>query len=717
MGGLTGLRSLSLDGNQITEVSHELLHSGIELRRRDYSGLVPQQISLGRNPITTPAAEIVEQGHAAIVSWFKASLAGEVRPLNEVKVILVGDGGAGKTSLRKRLMNLDADPEQDQTYGIDILDQKIKCGKNKEILVHFWDFGGQVTMHATHQFFLTKRSLYILVLDGRQEEDPEYWLKHIQTFGDNSPVLVVLNKMDQNPGFDVNRPFLMDKYPNIKAFFRVACTEPNDNGIRDLLESLTLELPNVELAREPWPETWFNVKTRLQESNENFIDIRTFHEICNEEQVTDKTAQQTLRRHLNDLGIALHFEDPRLKIIQVLNPLWVTQAVYRIITSKELADSHGILTLAQIEQILRNTEESHFDYPEDRRLYIIDLMKEDRFELCYQLPAEQQILIPDLLQVEEPKFDFPEEDILRFRFEYDFLPRSILPRFIVRRHEQIKLGDDGKPLQWRTGVVLSGRDDLNATAVVWSDNRDRKIMISVAGPDRREFFREIRREFGSIHNTFKRLDVSQKVPLPDEPDVDVDYEDLIFHHDEGVPQILVGEVRRKYSVQDLLAGIERPEDRDADAAGPRKGKPRTTSREETFHVFLSHNSKDKPAVRMLNEKLQARGITTWLDEEQLRPGLKWQTALEKIVRTCESAAVCVGPSGEGPWQLNEMEALLNRFAKKQDAPVIPVLLPDAPADVKLPLFLEGHTWVDLRDGMSKAAIDRLIWGITGRKPN
>ena len=58
-------------------------------------------------------------------------------------------------------------------------------------------------MHATHQFFLTRRSVYILVLDSRlnQEENRvEYWLKIIQSFGGESPVLIVGNKVtDQHP--------------------------------------------------------------------------------------------------------------------------------------------------------------------------------------------------------------------------------------------------------------------------------------------------------------------------------------------------------------------------------------------------------------------------------------------------------------------------------------------------------------------------------------
>ncbi|MBT4627428.1 MAG: hypothetical protein HOC63_12145, partial [Rhodospirillales bacterium] len=66
-------------------------------------------------------------------------------------------------------------------------------------------------MHATHQFFLSHRSLYILVLDGRRDEKTEYWLKNIESFGGNSPILIVMNKIDQNPSFELNQRFLKEK--------------------------------------------------------------------------------------------------------------------------------------------------------------------------------------------------------------------------------------------------------------------------------------------------------------------------------------------------------------------------------------------------------------------------------------------------------------------------------------------------------------------------
>ena len=134
-----------------------------------------------------------------------------------------------------------------------------------------------------------------------------------------------------------------------------------------------------------------------------------------------------------------------------------------------------------------------------------------------------------------------------------------------------------------------------------------------------------------------------------------------------------------------------------------------------FDVFLSHSSKDKPAVRQLGRDLLARGIRVWLDEWELVPGRPWQEALEEIIRTTRSAAVLFGPAGMGPWEEPEMRACLSEFVNRR-LPVIPVLLPGAPTKPELPLFLTQFTWVDLRGGLTAEGLDRLEWGITGRKP-
>ena len=132
-----------------------------------------------------------------------------------------------------------------------------------------------------------------------------------------------------------------------------------------------------------------------------------------------------------------------------------------------------------------------------------------------------------------------------------------------------------------------------------------------------------------------------------------------------------------------------------------------------FDVFLCHNGADKPAVKAIAQRLKALGVMPWLDEWELRPGLPWQRLLEQQIDGIRSAAVFVGGAGIGPWQQQEIEAILSVFASRQ-CPVIPVLLDNAPAKPKVPLFLNAMTWVDFRLS-DPDPVERLVWGITGTR--
>jgi hypothetical protein len=132
-----------------------------------------------------------------------------------------------------------------------------------------------------------------------------------------------------------------------------------------------------------------------------------------------------------------------------------------------------------------------------------------------------------------------------------------------------------------------------------------------------------------------------------------------------------------------------------------------------FDVFLCHNSKDKVKVKEIGEQLKERGILPWLDEWELRPGFPWQRLLEAQIEHIKSAAVFVGKDGIGPWAQVELEALLRQFLRR-GFPVIPVLLSEVPSEPKLPLFLEGMTWVDFRRQVPDP-VQHLIWGITGKR--
>jgi tetratricopeptide (TPR) repeat protein len=134
----------------------------------------------------------------------------------------------------------------------------------------------------------------------------------------------------------------------------------------------------------------------------------------------------------------------------------------------------------------------------------------------------------------------------------------------------------------------------------------------------------------------------------------------------------------------------------------------------TFDVFLSHKSQDKEAVTEIAQALKDRGLRPWLDASELIPGRRWQEALEQILEEVRTTAVLVGRDGLGAWEKPEMRAAISESVDR-NLPVIPVLLPGAPAKPKLPLFLREFTWVDLRRGVTREGIDQLVWGIEGKK--
>ncbi len=132
-------------------------------------------------------------------------------------------------------------------------------------------------------------------------------------------------------------------------------------------------------------------------------------------------------------------------------------------------------------------------------------------------------------------------------------------------------------------------------------------------------------------------------------------------------------------------------------------------------VFLAHNSQDKPFVRAINEKLKARGLTSWIDEEQIRPGASFQESIESAIPRCKTAAIFVGQT-IGRVQIMEIRVFINRSLSKQ-IHTIPVLLPGVDSLPDNLLFLQELNWVQFTDEADEAALDKLIWGITGVNPH
>jgi small GTP-binding protein len=564
---LKGLTSLDLSYNKIKKVPEELFLLSLNITLDQFgSGL-----NLYGNPIEEPPLEILKEGKEAVISYFRSLRQSEVKLLNEVKVLIVGEGMAGKTSVLKQLKGEEFNKNESQTHGINIETiqlpefKRLENEELKDIKAHFWDFGGQEVMHASHRFFLSQRSIYLLVLDSRTDNKKDYWLKHISSFGGNAPTIVVINKIDDNAQYDVERKSLNIKYPFIEnRFHKISCV--TGLNIQDLKNSITETLPKTKLFGTPISINWLNTKDELiTETKANrYINKLSFEKICKNNHVTDLIEQKTLLHFLHDLGIILHFDNLNLDDVFVLDPHWVTVGVYRIINSNRI--DKGVLKTSELDFILNDEEikkteydpnkSKKFTYNAHERNYIVHVMKE--FELCYELNTNE-LLIPDLLP-KEPDFEtnFKEDDVLRFNFKYEFLHPSVISRLIIKLKNDIP-----EKKLWRFGMQLKNE---TSEAFVKADLDEKTISICVFGDqlNRRNYFSVLRHALKEINNSFENLEVAEFIPLPGFPLNSVSYTNLLNHERTGRDFYYAGELNKEFHVKHLLDGVINEKQRNKD---------------------------------------------------------------------------------------------------------------------------------------------------------
>jgi internalin A len=538
------LSSLPAGIVQLKQLKTLLLHGNPELN-------IPAEL-LGEDTWNNKDAQ-------KILAYLRDSQQQPQRQLNETKMLVVGQGGVGKSSLINHLIGNPFDPSSPKTGGIDIHHLDLALDQ-RSVRLNIWDFGGQEVMHATHQFFLTQRSLYLFVLDARIERHankPDYWLNLIEQYAsEHAPIIIAINKIDDNPILSLNESAFKKKY-NIKAIIRTSCA--HGTGLAELQEAIHQEVDQLPHVSDTLPASWFNVKQTLEveKQTKDIIEFTSFADLCASQSVAPENCP-TLLGLLHDLGTVLNFYGKAanqnaelvLEETNILNPEWVTSGVYAILNSEMVFNSKGLLKQTDLFAILDSKRYPNFM----AREFILGMMKQ--FELAFQIGASQQYLVPDLLSEDEPTIKgFIAGETLNFEYRYtNFFPSNIFTRFIVRQHERIK---DRTDELWRNGVVIHFE---GMEALVRADGPSKRVTIEVQGNQnrRRELLAIVRSTFDAIHGAFAKLRVHAMIPIPDEEDAAVSYEALLIHERENRSEIFVEDLGKFVQVAPLLAGVDGP---------------------------------------------------------------------------------------------------------------------------------------------------------------
>jgi Leucine-rich repeat (LRR) protein len=512
LGGLAALAILWASDTQVTDLSPliELIRRGCPIK---WSLDIGQGngIYLENCPLTNPPPEIVKQGNDAILNYFRERETGGVDHLFEAKMLILGEGGAGKTSLLRRLYQpgQPLPTESETTKGIVISRQEFKLKDGRPFRLNVWDFGGQQIYHATHQFFLTHRSLYVLVDDTRKDyksvsdEGFKYWLELIDVFGGHSPTLIFQNEKDgRSKAIDFEG--IKRRYGNVEKCYAGNLEKADAaDDIRDGIEFFASHLSHIG---EELPARWLKVRADIEArtSETPYIPVQEYFDIYRRHMDFDRTKALLLSRYLHDLGVFLHFQDDALLARTViLQNEWATTAVFRILDDETVKAQRGRFSSDDCDRLWPDSVYADM-HPE-----LLALMQ--KFELCYELrdSKPQTWLAPQLLPPAKPAaladWGSPEDLVLRYR--YEFLPKGVISRLTVRLHRFVI----NPEMAWVTGVLFE-RDRTAVLVEVLANGSE--IELRARGPEHKALLSVIAADLDALNESFQGLrnKVDKRIP-------------------------------------------------------------------------------------------------------------------------------------------------------------------------------------------------------------
>ena len=547
---LTALTTLFLDINQLTTLPAEIS-----------SLTVLTRLTLDGNPLISPPPEIVEQGTSAILSFLRKILEETPSRVWVSKLLLVGEGGVGKTSLLRQLRGEGFVAGEATTHGIEIRELPLPHPEIDDVAMKLvaWDFGGQEIYHATHQFFLTNRSLFLLAWNARigyEASKLDYWLETIKAKAPDSPVMIVATGIDDDRPVDLPLKELRAKFDRIVGLWKVSNSK--GTGIDDLRLDVGKIAAGLPLMGERWPKTWLDAAETVRASAEQHISPHELFEIMGHRGVADED-QGILARWLHELGDLLYYQENReLDDVVILKPAWVNREICKVLDSVKVKDRCGIFRREDRDMLWSDVESGLRDL-------FLRLM--EQYDLSYRTLADPDLsLVVEHLSLDEHKDfeaawrafgDQPRCKEVTMKFVLSVMPPGIPTWFIARSHRY------SQGIHWKRGALFGDpRQSPEHLGLIRAMPSERTLLLTVRGPHPYYFFDVLRKGLEETLDRFPGMQISKKIPCPGHGDgpcpaeFDLEFLQGAMEQDPPEPQAQCPKRFKMVPISELLFGLD-----------------------------------------------------------------------------------------------------------------------------------------------------------------
>lgn len=439
-------------------------------------------VQLDTAHLISPPPDQAQRGTRNILAYLRCQLRGST-PYRHIKLVIVGEKGAGKSTLFRQLVRGNAHGSSNMDVATFEYPSRIRMRlmhrDKPRITFHVIDFAGDEVYRCTHNCFLTYRSIYLCLwnlADGKESLQRLCpWLHSIQACVPGSPVLLVATHANRRPGLSASTILQWEEevlgkavqlknkttarrlgFPPIMQSVVMDCLSREDiDMLLSDLYTIALQMrhpqTNVPFMSDMLPRSYQELQTLVEVKVRSLCLERRVAPVLRHEELVDYVRSLTISNphgleqdeeefslachFLHEVGAIIHYKSqvPGVSDLYFLDPQWLFNALAIVVKACGQGQrSNAVVSSGEWPHYFQSA-----GIPASAYNNFLAMM--EHFNIIVSLDFEKNdfllpSLLPDTPPPNYPTYDLSSDlsNVIVQYIELEYLPPPLFPQLIAR---------------------------------------------------------------------------------------------------------------------------------------------------------------------------------------------------------------------------------------------------------------------------------------------